>query len=281
MSAGPRRPFWCLAVILLAAGALALAACSNDDDGGQVRAVSVSPRPMTGDAGRDDDDEDGGIGFIPRPSGSGAAGGPTKTPIADLDADQLADLCVDLDARFAARVDDAQAARFACTLFALTAAIQLDADGEPTLDSEACENEVQSCLSVPIGEGSAVDCAGLAERARGCELSVAELQACFDAVVIRVAGSLDTVSCSLASVADVDALLTGLVASGLRECQPVASECPRLLPVSGPDRPELPAFDGCADTCESALDGLCDDGGDGSEADTCVFGSDCTDCGLR
>ena len=38
---------------------------------------------------------------------------------------------------------------------------------------------------------------------------------------------------------------------------------------------------GCAETCASATDGLCDDGGPGSELTTCAFGSDCTDCGSR
>jgi hypothetical protein len=38
---------------------------------------------------------------------------------------------------------------------------------------------------------------------------------------------------------------------------------------------------GCFETCASATDGHCDDGGPGSELSTCAFGSDCTDCGSR
>ena len=37
----------------------------------------------------------------------------------------------------------------------------------------------------------------------------------------------------------------------------------------------------CGETCVSASDGDCDDGGPGSEYSSCVYGSDCTDCGPR
>ena len=37
----------------------------------------------------------------------------------------------------------------------------------------------------------------------------------------------------------------------------------------------------CSDDCESAENGACEDGGIGSSADLCVFGTDCADCGLR
>ncbi|XP_070544129.1 uncharacterized protein [Ptychodera flava] len=37
----------------------------------------------------------------------------------------------------------------------------------------------------------------------------------------------------------------------------------------------------CTDTCEYAVDKVCDDGGVDSEFSVCDFGSDCTDCGLR
>ena len=41
------------------------------------------------------------------------------------------------------------------------------------------------------------------------------------------------------------------------------------------------AADMCKDTCESANDGTCDDGGAGSDFHSCVLGTDCTDCGRR
>jgi hypothetical protein len=42
----------------------------------------------------------------------------------------------------------------------------------------------------------------------------------------------------------------------------------------------LPRY-GCSDTCASAKDGVCDDGGSGAEYATCDLGTDCTDCGSR
>eukprot|EP00966_Prymnesium_polylepis_P254878 5888834-Prymnesium_polylepis.1 len=38
---------------------------------------------------------------------------------------------------------------------------------------------------------------------------------------------------------------------------------------------------GCEDSCHSPTDGVCDDGGDGSQYDVCLLGSDCTACGVR
>ena len=37
----------------------------------------------------------------------------------------------------------------------------------------------------------------------------------------------------------------------------------------------------CAETCDHASDGLCDDGGPGAEFSQCAIGSDCADCGVR
>jgi hypothetical protein len=38
---------------------------------------------------------------------------------------------------------------------------------------------------------------------------------------------------------------------------------------------------GCTDTCPYAYDGVCDDGGPGSQYAVCELGTDCTDCGPR
>lgn len=43
-----------------------------------------------------------------------------------------------------------------------------------------------------------------------------------------------------------------------------------------PDPDEL-----CADTCQWANDGVCDDGGEGAESTACELGTDCLDCGSR
>eukprot|EP00900_Chrysochromulina_parva_P009799 jgi/Chrpa1/18820/Chrysochromulina_OHIO_Genome00025698-RA len=37
----------------------------------------------------------------------------------------------------------------------------------------------------------------------------------------------------------------------------------------------------CGNTCNSAPDGACDDGGPGAEFSSCFFGTDCADCGPR
>ncbi|MFK7992458.1 MAG: DUF418 domain-containing protein [Sandaracinaceae bacterium] len=51
-----------------------------------------------------------------------------------------------------------------------------------------------------------------------------------------------------------------------------------LTRLDGPPRAPTP---GCADTCESANDGECDDGGPDSLFDVCALGTDCADCGVR
>ena len=38
---------------------------------------------------------------------------------------------------------------------------------------------------------------------------------------------------------------------------------------------------GCTNTCEYASDGECDDGGPDALYDSCSFGTDCADCGVR
>eukprot|EP00966_Prymnesium_polylepis_P326724 7382627-Prymnesium_polylepis.1 len=37
----------------------------------------------------------------------------------------------------------------------------------------------------------------------------------------------------------------------------------------------------CTDACQYPQDGICDDGGLGSQYNACPLGSDCTDCGVR
>lgn len=42
-----------------------------------------------------------------------------------------------------------------------------------------------------------------------------------------------------------------------------------------------PAAAQCRDTCATASNGVCEDGGNGATASTCARGTDCTDCGAR
>jgi hypothetical protein len=48
-----------------------------------------------------------------------------------------------------------------------------------------------------------------------------------------------------------------------------------------PSVPPLSPRPGCNETCPSAGNGLCEDGGPGSVWPDCPLGTDCTDCGMR
>lgn len=52
---------------------------------------------------------------------------------------------------------------------------------------------------------------------------------------------------------------------------------------AGPGTPSPQGDEGslCDDSCSSAFDGECDDGGLGAFYDVCAYGTDCYDCGLR
>ena len=55
-----------------------------------------------------------------------------------------------------------------------------------------------------------------------------------------------------------------------------------MPPPSPPQPPKAPCVNFCHDTCVTASDGTCDDGGEKSaSAVTCAIGTDCTDCGSR
>ena len=43
----------------------------------------------------------------------------------------------------------------------------------------------------------------------------------------------------------------------------------------------LTCLSACDNTCSSASDGVCDDGGPTSVGAGCAYGTDCTDCGSR
>jgi len=57
-----------------------------------------------------------------------------------------------------------------------------------------------------------------------------------------------------------------------RQLPHMAEASPQPAPVVSP---------GCSDTCKYPRDGLCDDGGVGSQYSDCDPGTDCTDCGVR
>ena len=64
---------------------------------------------------------------------------------------------------------------------------------------------------------------------------------------------------------------------------PQASDVPGLgsMQLVPSHRRELQTAEACTETCNYASDGVCDDGGLGSEFSDCSRGADCTDCGTR
>jgi hypothetical protein len=75
--------------------------------------------------------------------------------------------------------------------------------------------------------------------------------------------------------------------SGPRLCRPTCktnADCPGELCVKDAAGRATCSTTGsglCSDTCTSAKDGSCDDGGDANAYDGCALGTDCTDCGPR
>ena len=52
-------------------------------------------------------------------------------------------------------------------------------------------------------------------------------------------------------------------------------------PGGGAEPTPSPSASGCDDTCVSANDGECDDGGPDALTNGCGLGTDCADCGAR
>lgn len=69
---------------------------------------------------------------------------------------------------------------------------------------------------------------------------------------------------------------------------PAVQEAPAAAPAEAVAAPAAPtptapvaAAALCTNTCDSANDGDCDDGGPNSEFNICALGTDCADCGSR
>lgn len=100
-----------------------------------------------------------------------------------------------------------------------------------------------------------------------------------DGVNVCFAACESADSCSLGScgpatdVVDLDAVMDGLGGATAMACG---------MAPSAPDDAGGPSNNGmCTDTCQWAGDGICDDGGAGSEYSVCGLGTDCGDCGAR
>jgi hypothetical protein len=68
------------------------------------------------------------------------------------------------------------------------------------------------------------------------------------------------------------------------DCGPRTDTAPGEEPITPPITAEPPTeeeYPGCTNTCRDAYDGVCDDGGEGSQFSICPYGTDCDDCGPR
>ena len=103
----------------------------------------------------------------------------------------------------------------------------------------------------------------------------------YDAVLLVASGSYATISFSVLDSAGKVLLPAANYFLGPDDAYPWAAPAADILPVTAASNfSKLPCGQ-CVDTCSSANDGVCDDGGSGAEFGVCAFGQDCGDCGSR
>ena len=103
-------------------------------------------------------------------------------------------------------------------------------------------------------------------KATACPWTVAQLDACFD----EREALMDTIPCERPF----------READGSHCLNEFWDACVEHRPDMKEPKPP-PSPTGCDDTCVSASDNECDDGGQGSITDGCGLGTDCSDCGRR
>lgn len=269
--------------------ALALLGCGGSDDDAsssvpttKARAPggssTTNPTPVSG-TGAGSPQAGAGSVALPAAVSEGAA-------LSSLDADTALGVCDALEARFDATFGDADAERLSCALFGVLFSAASDGMGGATVDVATCRQLEQECLASG-GELSSMtrcDAAGFADAAAGCSLTVGEYADCFEAQLSALVELLDVVSCDAASDGSVlAAATTGGDPSTLPACEAFVAQCPDLVtpPDDGSGSTDMPAADGCDETCVFAGDDECDDGGAGSSTPVCALGTDCADCGPR
>jgi hypothetical protein len=227
---------------------IALAACGGSDGGGGTTGTSVS---------------------------SGLPADAPVTGLSDADAQQL---CQSAEDAFTRLVTPERL----CTLFAVGDTLVISDDGSTELDGEACDAAVESC----VAEGRETDSLGCDQATASdlgdCDATVGEVEACMNAQISVFNEIFNALSCSRTPTAeDVSSFDPDATPA---ECADLSETCPDVgfgVVVSAEGSQEPPSPTGCDDTCVTANDGECDDGGQGAVTSICGFGTDCADCGER
>ena len=256
-----------------------LSACGDDD--------GASEDDGGGGSGRGGASGRGGSGGGSAGSGTSGAELPgtldRDTPLDDLAADDVEDLCAALDAEISASISEDDAKRLSCTLLAFLTSAQAGQGGAASVDRAECEQAVQDCLDADLGDPeteTTCEPSRVEDAAEGCSVTVGEYFDCLSGGVAQLEDALDGFTCEALASGDLSGNLDPMDLSMVPECMVIETECPALLDGAGGNTPP-PAEDGCDDTCEDANDGFCDDGGDDSDFGFCGLGTDCADCGPR
>jgi len=168
------------------------------------------------------DDEDEG-----RPRYRSNVSVSTDTPVADLDDDELREICASVDAHVSAHVDLSVVAYAACLPQAILS----------SADQDTCEAEFDRCVDgfpEPIAirarfEDEALCVSGL----RACNATVADLDTCLNLNFDVVYSVVDSLSCGGTSEAEArDAMER---ANDIQLCADVSAACNDFANVRGPD----------------------------------------------
>jgi hypothetical protein len=212
-----------------------------------------------------------------------------STPLGELTESQAEQVCAGIE-RAVGQVSAQDALHFSCTLAAVSDSLISNGSAQPTVDVATCEQSVQECLANISVEPSGNECDAqeVLDDAVGCSATVSELERCIGALVAQTR-QLASITCqSLAN--DPQQLATAAGGGGASlapECQGIQAQCPAVIGAdsgssSGSEEPGTGMTNaGCTNTCGTADDDECDDGGPGSLFSVCALGTDCDDCGPR
>jgi hypothetical protein len=163
-----------------------------------------------------------------------------------------------------------------CKFAAFAEAISVGQDGQPSVDTAACESGQAACADA--AEQPVVESCSGAQADPDCDITVQEYETCLNATIASAVQLFQAVSCDKAPTQDQ---FQNFDPNALpSQCNGLDQRCPGAFG-GGSDVTPPPSESGCDDTCSEAMDEFCDDGGEGSVTDFCGLGTDCTDCGPR
>ncbi|MDH5675550.1 MAG: hypothetical protein OEZ06_25735 [Myxococcales bacterium] len=236
--------------------------------------------------------DDGGGG------GSFNSGVPASTSLASLSSEQAVQTCEAFGEKAMRVINTDSQIDVECTSEALVVSISPDGSGNPVVDVQACEQAFAQCKanggpagSDPMDSMAEFDCdpSNALDEFVDCDpdATVADLEDCLNAMLDSINTALSGFTCEAFSD---PAALQNVENAGpedpslLPECAAVEAKCPNFDIGGGSESTAVASGDGsesCNDSCGAAFDGVCDDGGAGSETSFCALGSDCNDCGPR